>query len=306
VRGARTAFTPGDIIVPVTQRDARARIVADDVHRLVDEAVEVDGVRIHAVTTGLTPEGFDLGSRSWPVIRAPQVAILAGPGDNGLGRGSHQVGEAWHLLNHVMGIPASLVDVPVLSSGDLTRYDVMAMTTSFHQLDQPKADRIRQWVESGGLLIISDRAATWAAGQEWIGIGVREVPSIAEEVPYGDVGERQGAQAIGGSIVHAHLDSTHPVAYGLRAEIPLFKGTRQVLEPTGRPGEIVARFAGDPLISGYLSSANEELISDGVAILARKVGRGRVIIFSDNPNFRGFWKGTERLFVNAVLFGRYF
>ena len=31
--------------------------------------------------------------------------------------------------------------------------------------------------------------------------------------------------------------------------------------------------------------------------------QGRVISFIDNPNFRGFWYGTNRLFMNAVFFG---
>jgi hypothetical protein len=25
----------------------------------------------------------------------------------------------------------------------------------------------------------------------------------------------------------------------------------------------------------------------------------------DNPNFRGYWHGTNRLFLNALFFGRY-
>jgi hypothetical protein len=28
-----------------------------------------------------------------------------------------------------------------------------------------------------------------------------------------------------------------------------------------------------------------------------------VVLFADNPNFRGYWHGTSRLFLNAVFFG---
>ena len=34
-----------------------------------------------------------------------------------------------------------------------------------------------------------------------------------------------------------------------------------------------------------------------------KVGRGRAILLLDNPNFRGFWYGTNRLFLNSLFFG---
>ena len=30
---------------------------------------------------------------------------------------------------------------------------------------------------------------------------------------------------------------------------------------------------------------------------------GRVICMSDNPNFRAFWYGTNKLFANAIFFG---
>ncbi|MEQ8574336.1 MAG: hypothetical protein RIB63_09750 [Fulvivirga sp.] len=35
------------------------------------------------------------------------------------------------------------------------------------------------------------------------------------------------------------------------------------------------------------------------------VGRGRVVMFADNPNFRGSWYGTNRLFLNALFLGNH-
>jgi hypothetical protein len=32
-------------------------------------------------------------------------------------------------------------------------------------------------------------------------------------------------------------------------------------------------------------------------------GSGRVVMFSDNPNFRATWYGTNKLFLNALFFG---
>jgi hypothetical protein len=34
-----------------------------------------------------------------------------------------------------------------------------------------------------------------------------------------------------------------------------------------------------------------------------KIGKGRVVMFADNPNFRSAWYGTNKLLMNAVLFG---
>jgi hypothetical protein len=37
--------------------------------------------------------------------------------------------------------------------------------------------------------------------------------------------------------------------------------------------------------------------------LVDEVGSGRIILFVDNPNFRGMWYGTNKLFFNALFFG---
>ena len=39
------------------------------------------------------------------------------------------------------------------------------------------------------------------------------------------------------------------------------------------------------------------------AAVATRVGRGVVIRLADNPNFRGVWYGTNKLFLNALFFG---
>jgi hypothetical protein len=305
--GSRTQFSPGDVIIPVHARDQRPSVPhPDQVQELVDLIIREDRVRVHGLVTGLTPEGFDLGSRSWPVIQPPRVAILAGRAPNGYGEGSHQVGEVWHLLNHRTGIPASLVDLQVLSHGDLSRYDVIAMTNRFDAMTPERAERLRQWVEDGGLLILSHNATAWGAGQDWIGMELRSAASIPADVPWADVSERSGAQAVGGAITQGVVDVSHPVAFGVRRGLPLLKGNRHVLAPPSRPGELVASFADEPLLAGHLSPENRDLVSGGAAVVAKRVGNGRVIAFTDNPVFRGFWKGTERLFVNAVFFGRYF
>jgi hypothetical protein len=37
--------------------------------------------------------------------------------------------------------------------------------------------------------------------------------------------------------------------------------------------------------------------------LVSKIGKGRVVLFADNPNFRGAWYGTNKLFLNALFLG---
>ena len=36
---------------------------------------------------------------------------------------------------------------------------------------------------------------------------------------------------------------------------------------------------------------------------AKKIGKGQIILFSGEPNFRGSARGTNRLWLNAVIYG---
>ena len=53
----------------------------------------------------------------------------------------------------------------------------------------------------------------------------------------------------------------------------------------------------------FLSEKNKSKINKSVSLVVSKVGRGIAIMFADNPNFRGAWYGTNRLFLNAILLG---
>ena len=55
-------------------------------------------------------------------------------------------------------------------------------------------------------------------------------------------------------------------------------------------------------IAGYVHSDMQVKIDGSAAVIAQKVEKGAVIAFADNPNFRAFWFGTNRLFLNAIFF----
>jgi hypothetical protein len=74
-------------------------------------------------------------------------------------------------------------------------------------------------------------------------------------------------------------------------------------QPSRNPYSTVARLTDDPHLSGYVSADNEARLQGSPSVLADRLGQGTVVLLIDNPNFRGFWRGTTRLFLNAVWFG---
>jgi hypothetical protein len=58
-----------------------------------------------------------------------------------------------------------------------------------------------------------------------------------------------------------------------------------------------------PLASGFISKPNELKLRGTAAVDVADVGAGRIISMVDNPNFRAFWYGTNKLFLNSIFFG---
>jgi hypothetical protein len=56
-------------------------------------------------------------------------------------------------------------------------------------------------------------------------------------------------------------------------------------------------------LSGYASDENEARLAGSPSVVADQLGQGSVVLLIDNPNFRGYWRGTNRLLINALFFG---
>ena len=62
-------------------------------------------------------------------------------------------------------------------------------------------------------------------------------------------------------------------------------------------------YTSNPLLSGYSSTKNLESLKNSAGIIINGIGSGKVICMVDNPNFRAFWYGTNKLLANAIFFG---
>ncbi len=294
VGGTRRAFGRGTLVVPLAQAD----VEAEAVHSLVSDAVQEDEVDVMWIDSGLTPSGPDLGSRSMPVLDLPRVALLAGEGTD-----SYSVGEAWHLLTERAGLPVSLLDRDAFADADLSRYNTVAVVGTFRGFDEAVAEKLKAWVRNGGTLIVTEGAASSAAEHGLVELEKRKAEEDSTRYAYAEVSDARGAQVIGGAIFEAALDTTHPLAFGHGAQLPLFKSNTLMFDRSAKPGTNVAVYAEDPLMSGYISSPNLARLGGAAAIVGQRLGRGHVVLFDFDPNFRAFWWGTQGLFLNAVFFG---
>ena len=300
VGGARQEFPRGTLIVPVSQQEAPS----DSVHAIVQRAVAQDHVRAFATNSGFTPTGSDFGSGSSPMLPFQRIAILSGEGTS-----SYAVGEVWHLLTERFGQPVTLLDVDTVSRADLSRYTTIVMPNgSYGALTSDSAkEKLSGWVRSGGVLIGTQSGASWIARNGLVRADTREVTRDTTTRPYDQRDEARGAQAIGGSIFEVSLDTTHPLAYGYGESVPVFKSGTALFEPdTTGAGADVGVYSADPVLSGYISSANLKRLPGAAALKAYRMGGGRVVLMDFNPTFRAFWWGTDGLLLNAIYLGSTF
>ena len=64
------------------------------------------------------------------------------------------------------------------------------------------------------------------------------------------------------------------------------------------------QYTKQPYLSGCVSKENIERIANAPAALVAKSGKGKVIWFADDLNYRSYWFGGTKIFMNAVYFGQ--
>ncbi|MFN3757782.1 MAG: M14 metallopeptidase family protein [Algoriphagus aquaeductus] len=259
-------------------------------------------VDIHALTTGYTG-GANLGSTFMAPLKTPNVALLV---DGGVDSG--EAGEIWHLLDQRMKMPVTLLPLDAVSGANLSRYNVILMADgNYGRLGQAGATAIKNWVSQGNTLVAKGGALRWLAQNEIGNFTFRTVDNAEKGLQknYADFENATGSKQTFGAIFKANLDTTHPIGYGYsEKEIYTFRNDNFFLEPSANPYANPLVYTANPLASGYLHPSNLPGVKESAVIRVAGQGRGRIIGFADNPNFRAFWFGTNKLFMNSIFFGQ--
>ena len=288
----------GTILIPVQNQDLNA----DELYTFLKGVAQESRLQINSVSTGLT-KGIDLGSNDFDPIKKQKVAILVGKGIR-----SYDAGEIWHLFDTRFNMQLTKLDIAYLSSVDLGKYtDLIIPSTSSRDggLSKKYVEKIKEWVKDGGTLIGYRNVAEWLNKNEVISLNFKKDTLVAQNISFAKKSDFSGAQVTGGAIFEAKLDLSHPINYGYKNDkIALFRNTNVYIEPDKNSYNNPIQYTNNPLLSGYISEENLELLKGTVPFQVKKVGKGRVIVFTDNTNFRAFWYGTNKLLMNAIFFGK--
>jgi len=263
-------------------------------------------VNVVSYNSQMTTTGPGLGTSQFKHVPQIKPLLIVGEGTR-----SYDAGEAWFQLDRRLGIAPVMVSMSRLKTIKLGDYTHLLMVDGkYTAIGKDLKSRIAAWVNDGGVLIAIQGAASWteslcfengACDEKKAGEKKAEEPS--KKMAYADFEDQKSQRTIAGAIVRVSLDNTHPVAFGYRGSMPLFRRGETLLQTSENAFTTPARYTEKPLLSGYIGEQRLAEMSGQPAVIAERHDKGLVVRFANNPIFRGFWLGSERLWVNSLYFG---
>jgi hypothetical protein len=301
-------FGRGSVMVSVGwQGGIETKGNSDKLAQIMQQATMADGVPVFAVDSSHTSSvGMDLGSNYIKAVTLPKVLLVIGPGMS-----QYQAGEVWHLLDKRMQMPVVMVNKSDLNNMDLLSYThIVLVDGKYSDISVALTLNIENWVKGGGSLVGIGDGAKWAAkamlNMQPVAINAGE-KAQQKRIDYSDKEQVTAQDIIGGAIMAGDLDISHPLGYGYtRRAIASQRNGLLAFEPPANPYATVVKISENALLTGFASQQNQQQLAGKAMLVAQRKGKGSVILFSDDPNFRGYFYGTEKLFLNSLFFSGLF
>ena len=290
-------FDFGTYMIPVQNQSLNS----DEIYNLLVEISSETGINVKSQSTGIT-DGIDLGSNNFEIVKEPKIGLIVGEGVR-----SYDAGEIWHLLDTRFNIPITKLDVGDLGYIDLSRYThiILPDYSEGYQYQSTggsiNKDQINEYVEDGGNLI------AYRNSVKWVSSNLSKVDFHTNEITANDVNfsERQsffGAQQTGGAIFNSIIDKSHPVNFGIESNtLPLFRNSNVYMTKSEQSFNNPIVYSSNPLMSGYISEENLSLLKKATPFKVIRSGKGKILLMTDNTNFRAFWFGTNRILLNMLF-----
>ena len=301
------SFNYGSLLIPISKQKKSSA----EVYKIVSAAQTKYDIPVFGTNSGYSIKGIDLGSNNFRALTKPKVAMLVGEGVNSL-----EAGEVWHLLDTRIDMPITKVRMNNFRRANLDKYNTLVMVSgNYSQLDSIQRLKLKNWVSKGNTIVTIAGGSKWLIDKKIVKESLTKKSKVKDKkkeeikrLPFVDARENKGRERVGGIILEVDLDLTHPLGFGYRSEkLPVYKNNMIFLSPSKNAYATVAKYTNNPHIDGFITQKNlDTFIKPSASLLVSKIGKGRAVLFADNPNFRGAWYGTNKLFLNALFLGNKF
>jgi hypothetical protein len=282
-------FDFGTYLIPVQNQSMNS----EDIYNKLLEISNTYNINFESQATGIT-SGIDLGSDYFIIVNEPKIGLIVGDGVR-----SYDAGEIWHLLDTRYNIPIAKLDVDDLRYIDLSKYSHIILPD--YNGSKLRSEQINEFINGGGNLI------AYRNSVKWVSNNLNELEFLTNDlkasgVSFSDREKFYGAQQTGGAIFESNIDRSHPVNYGIESNtLPLFRNSNVYMSKSEQSFNNPITYSSNPLMSGYISEENISLLKNSVPFKVIRSGKGKILLMTDNTNFRAFWFGTNRILLNMLF-----
>ena len=282
-------FDFGTYLIPVQNQSMNS----EDIYNKLLEISNTYNINFESQATGIT-SGIDLGSDYFIIVNEPKIGLIVGDGVR-----SYDAGEIWHLLDTRYNIPITKLDVDDLRYIDLSKYSHIILPD--YNGSKLRSEQINEYINGGGNLI------AYRNSVKWVSNNLNELEFLTNDlkasgVSFSDREKFYGAQQTGGAIFESNIDRSHPVNYGIESNtLPLFRNSNVYMSKSEQSFNNPITYSSNPLMSGYISEENISLLKNSVPFKVIRSGKGKILLMTDNTNFRAFWFGTNRILLNMLF-----
>jgi len=160
---------------------------------------------------------------------------------------------------------------------------------------------LRRFVRAGGSLVCMN--ASSALPLDLFSLPVEREGALSRRSSSRRGGEPRRTY-IPGSVVRAHVDTTHPMGIGCNPVTPVFLREARpfVLKPDAGTGDVAfpVRYSDQGVLLGGFAQG-EEVLHGKAAVAVCQIGPGKVVLFAFSPQFRCQTWSTFRLLLNGLL-----
>jgi hypothetical protein len=291
------------------------------------------GAELVPIKETWTEEGISLGSGRVATLRSPRVLLAWDSPTSSL-----SAGWARYTLERRLGVRVTAMRVSTLQNFSMHDYDVLVLPSGTYSFNEETLRRMRDWIRNGGTLVTLADASRWAArdrngllaSDTLLRDGTPERDPDAPAAPGASPGQTQSSQPAGqrpdpakpfeyekaiqpererpenlaGAMLRVKLDRNHWLTAGLDEEINAVVEGQRVFAPikldAGRNVGVYA--AADRLVAaGLVWKEAQPLLAQRAFLMHQPMGRGHIVSFAEDPNYRAFTEATSLLFANAVL-----
>ena len=285
------------------------------------------GALVTGTDSSWVTDGPSFGSRSTPVMSAPNIAMAWDSPTSSLSAGSTRF-----VIERQFNYPVTAIRTDMLASRNLNHYQVIILPAGWYDgaLGQRGAENLKTWVKQGGVLITFAQATAFAASPDNGLLDADLEYSFNDETMEADEqadhrghvagshitdksqlirrieNNQRSPDYVAGILAKVEVDQEHWLTAGVNPEVVSLVTGNTIFAPMKLDaGKNVAWYKGadELLASGYLWDENREQLAYKPFLMVQPSGEGMVIGFTQDPSSRAYMDGLNVMLLNAIFRG---